>query len=79
MYREAPDTELDSGWRFFSGDETQVYADEAGNFELFDVNTIANYDPEIIPFLNASVGSAYGRSDKGAFELEPMTEDPDDI
>jgi hypothetical protein len=26
FYREEPDEELDSGWRFFSGTETQEYA-----------------------------------------------------
>ena len=25
MYHEQPDNEFDSGWRFFSGDETQEY------------------------------------------------------
>jgi hypothetical protein len=28
---------------------------------VYDVNTIANYDPEIIPFLDAPVGSAFER------------------
>ena len=63
MYREAPDSDVDSGWRFLSGDESQAYADEASNFAMYDVNTIANYDPEIIPFLNAPVGSAFERKD----------------
>jgi hypothetical protein len=28
MYREAPDNDLDSGWRFFSGKESQDYVDD---------------------------------------------------
>jgi hypothetical protein len=61
MYRESPDAEMDSGWRFFSGEESQEYVDNPGNLDLYDVNTIANYDPEIIPYLNEPIGSAFER------------------
>ncbi|MCC6491042.1 MAG: DUF2185 domain-containing protein [Candidatus Hydrogenedentes bacterium] len=61
MYREQADRDVDSGWRFFAGDESQEYADEAGNFGIYEVNTICNYDPAIVPFLNAPIGSAFGR------------------
>ena len=61
MYREAPDFDADSGWRFFAGLESQACADEPGNFAIYDVNTIANYDPEIIPLLDAPVGATFGR------------------
>jgi hypothetical protein len=43
-YREDPDNAHDSGWRFFSGDESQEYADDPKNFAIYDINTIANYD-----------------------------------
>jgi hypothetical protein len=61
MYRDEPDRPEDSGWRFFSGEETQAYVDDPDNTMIYDVNTIANYDPAIIPFLDAPPGSAYGR------------------
>ena len=32
MYRERPDLEHDSGWRFFAGLESQEYADDAEHF-----------------------------------------------
>ena len=35
--------------------------DNPNNLAIYDVNTIANYDREIIPFLNAPVGAAYER------------------
>jgi hypothetical protein len=70
MYREKPGNPIDSGWRFFSGDESQEFADRAENFELYDVNTIANYDPEIIPLLDKPVGSAWARNTDGGFEAE---------
>ena len=59
MYREVPDNNHDSGWRFFAGDESQDYLDDAANFEIYDVNTIANYDSEIVPMLDAKARSAF--------------------
>jgi hypothetical protein len=61
MYREQPDRDVDSGWRFFAGDESQAYTGTPDNFGIYEVNTICNYDPAIIPFLDAPVGSAFGR------------------
>jgi hypothetical protein len=77
MYRESPRDDIDSGWHFFSGDETQEYADEAENFAIYDVNTIANYDPSIIPHLDAPMGSAFGRGEDGRLVAEEMPSDPD--
>jgi hypothetical protein len=58
-YRVAPRDRVDSGWRFFSGDETQDYIDQPENLGLYDVNTIANCDGGILPVLDAPIGSAY--------------------
>lgn len=77
MYRENPDNEIDSGWRFFSGLESQEYVDEPNNLEIYDVNTIANYDPEIIKYLSAPIGSAFGRAENGEFIAEELPLDPD--
>lgn len=59
MYREYPDNEVDSGWRFMSGYESDQYMETVENHGIYDVNTIANYDPSIIPFLDAEVGLAF--------------------
>ena len=68
MYREEPDEGIDSGWRFMAGYESQAYMDDPANSGIYDVNTIANYDPDIISFLDAPVGSAFERDDQsGAF------------
>jgi len=73
MYRESPDDATDSGWRFFSGDETQEYSENPDNFEIFDVNTIVNYDPEIISLLDSPVMSAFERNaNSGKFEATPF-------
>jgi hypothetical protein len=65
MYREKSDGDPDSVWHFFAGDESDVYTANAENFGIFDVNTIANYDPAIVPLLSAPIGSAYMRSGDG--------------
>ncbi len=62
MYRQAPDNDPDSGWRFMSGFESQEYMDDPSHHEIYDVNTIANYDPEIIPMLDAPIGSTFERA-----------------
>ncbi|MGY3333604.1 hypothetical protein ACVILI_006681 [Mesorhizobium sp. USDA 4775] len=38
---------------------------DANNHAIYDVNTIANYDPKIIPLLDAPVGSAFIRTASG--------------
>lgn len=61
MYREEPDNDIDSGWRFMSGHESPEYMDDADNHGVYDVNTVANYDPDIIPFLDSPPGSTFER------------------
>jgi len=65
MYREEPSNDIDSGWRFLSGSESQEYLDDPHNMAFYDINTVSNYDPEIIPFLDSPVGSAYVRGPDG--------------
>jgi len=78
MYREEPANEIDSGWRFLAGDESDEYMSNSDNHSVHDVNTIANYDPEIIPLLETRACCAFERMAFGApfveVEFEP-TED----
>ena len=67
MYREEPSFDEDSGWRFFSGTETQEYVDNPKNLMIYDVNTIANYDHAIIPYLNMPIGAELERTAKDSF------------
>lgn len=78
MYRENPDNEHDSGWRFFSGDEDDDYANNPENIDIHDVNTIAHYDNEIIPLLDAPYNVAFGRGENGEFEEELFESEIDD-
>ena len=74
MYRERPDEAWDSGWRFLSGLESDEYSNDPANLEIYDVNTIANYDPEIIPLLDSPCGSAFARdAQSGRFVEEPFS------
>jgi hypothetical protein len=78
MYREKPDHDVDSGWRFFAGDESEAYTKNAENFGLYDVNTVANYDPEIVPYLSSPPVVAFIRVPGSAsFEQEDGPNDPD--
>lgn len=61
MYREEPDNEQDSGWRFFSGNESEEYINDPENISIYDVNTIANYDRAIIVHLDAAPGTKLER------------------
>jgi hypothetical protein len=72
MYREAPSDPADSGWIFTAGTESEAYMDDPRNSGVYDVNTIANYDPEIVPFLDAPIGSRFARWPPGS----PLAPDP---
>lgn len=79
MYRERPDNEMDSGWRFLAGTESEAYMDDPANFGVYDVNTVANYDSEIVPLLEAPSGTAFARDGDGELsEVEPPDDDDDD-
>lgn len=46
MYREQPmDLSFDSGWRVFSGTETQEYADNPDNFSFYSLARLVHYQP----------------------------------
>jgi hypothetical protein len=79
MYREEPDNDVDSGWRFMSGFESPEYMDNPANHGVYDVNTIANYDPDIIPLLGSPPGSTFERQNgEGPFVAEDDFEPPED-
>ncbi|WP_251319661.1 immunity protein Imm33 domain-containing protein [Flintibacter muris] len=67
----------DSGWRFFSGEEDETYTNDPQNTEVYDLNTICNYDPDILPLLSAPIGTAYARGEDGKFYAEQFTPSED--
>jgi hypothetical protein len=73
MYREAPDDPDDSDRRFLAGDESESYANDLKNHAMYDVNTIANYDPAIIPLLDSPEMCAFERATaSSAFTAVPF-------
>lgn len=73
MYREEPNKDYpDSGWRFFQGEESDEYINNIKNSGIYDLNTICNYDPDIIPLLKSPYGVAYYRDKMGTFRGEKL-------
>lgn len=62
-YREEPDANFpnDSGWRFLAGIEDNGYSENPNNFNVFEINTICNYDNAILPILKSEIGSSFTR------------------
>jgi hypothetical protein len=78
MVRQQPNRDDESGWIFYGGGETQKYIDDANNSSLLSVNTVANYDPEIIAFLTYPPGTEIERNSEGKFQIiTPDIEKPD--
>ena len=68
-YREEPDREDDSGWRVFSGDETQEYADDPGNFSMYNASTIVEIEPRLADLLQTDFPAAFERDERtGGFK-----------
>ena len=77
-YREEPDAgdeAWDSGWRFTAGDESDAYMDDPDRSGIYALNTICNYDPEVIPLLDSEPGTAWSRGEDGVFRPELYEED----
>lgn len=73
MYREKPNPKYpDSGWRFFQGEESDEYIKDVKNSGIYDLNTICNYDPSIIPLLKSPYGVCYYRYKMGTFRGEKL-------
>ena len=67
LYREAPDRDVDSGWRMFAGDETQEYLDDPSNAILVPLRELIAADPELEELLSTPAPAAYERTSEGRF------------
>ena len=82
-YREIPDGNWDSGWRFTAGDESDEYMDDPNNAGIYKLNTICNDDPDSISLLNTPAPCAFERDENGVFQQikdwkpDEDEEDPD--
>jgi hypothetical protein len=61
MYREVPEDEFDSGWRFLSGTEDDNYMNDADNYRMVTVEFLLSMDPSVRNFLNRPIGTELER------------------
>lgn len=66
MRRSTPLNRRDSGWQFFAGNESPAYLADTDKSSVFDLNTLANFDPAIVPYLDAPIGCAFARRGRSA-------------
>ncbi len=69
MYRENHTNESDTGWKFLAGSEDEQYIADSGNFEIYELNTICNYDKAVIPYLNMPIGIKLEKQDNKFIEI----------
>ncbi len=70
LYREAPDRDDDSGWRFTAGDETDEYMEDADNLFYVSLGAVLSQDDSFIDLLDRKPGVAFIRDETGKF-VEP--------
>lgn len=65
LYREAPLDEDDSGWRIFSGDESDDYLKDEDHFAYVSLGAVLNRDDSVLALLDAEVGAQFERAADG--------------
>ena len=70
MVRQSPLFSEDSGWRFFAGGEPGSRL-RTGASGFYPLNTLCNYDRQVLPLLDAPVGAAFVRTGAALAPLAP--------
>lgn len=65
LYREEPGRKEDSGWRMFTGNESDEYNNDSQNIRIINVGWLLDRDPTLLEPLKGVYGSAFERSEKG--------------
>lgn len=65
IYRVMPSTMHDSGWRLFTGNESEEYLANFRCNGIYDLNTVVNYCPEVIPLLDSPPYTAFRKNADG--------------
>ena len=71
VYREAPAFEKDSGWRFFSGAESDEFCEDAANFDTLPLSQALELCPEAAALMNESAGAWEWDDERGRFQAAP--------
>ena len=59
LYREEPDNDDDSGWRFTANDESDAYMHDSANVALVSLGAVLSVDDRFIKLLDAPAGAAF--------------------
>ena len=59
LYREEPDNDDDSGWRFTANDESDAYVNDSANVALVSLGAVLSVDDRYIGLLDSPAGSAF--------------------
>jgi hypothetical protein len=78
-YREEPDREEDSGWRLFSGQETDEDTNDPANIRVCNVLWLTDFDPSLLEVFRHGPGSVFERSGKDSEweKVEDWSPSPD--
>ncbi|RZJ52405.1 MAG: DUF2185 domain-containing protein [Flavobacterium sp.] len=66
LYREKRTRPEDSGWRIFTGSESEEYTDNPDNAGIYNPPTILKIDPSLKKILLKGVGSVYERANENS-------------
>jgi hypothetical protein len=69
-YRDAPENNIDSGWRFLYGDEDNEYLDNPANAETVYLEQILPINSALDSILSASVGCEFEWDDEQEMFVE---------
>lgn len=67
LYREEPDQEDDSGWRFTTGTETNEYMDDSDNISYVSLGAVLREDDSFVDLLEHEAGVHFGVDKNGNF------------
>lgn len=57
MVKSEPVSELDSGWQFLSGQESEKYVANSHTASIFSVKDMIVFNPELAEYVNDPVGT----------------------
>lgn len=63
LYREKRTRSEDSGWRIFTGFESEEYTDDPNNIGIYNPSTVLKIDPSLENILLKGIGSFYERTE----------------
>lgn len=67
FYREQPDEEEDSGWRFMVGDESDEYMSYIENSSYVSLAKVLSKDSSVLDYLDYPIDSCFAKDASGNF------------